>query len=595
MKFLIPLIITLYSFSAVMAQKHDFNWIVGFNDILPADSMYGPAILSFDTQDGNPSIVYSSNFINKTAYFSSMISNKEGEFRYHFDGKTVESRFHKHVGKYEDICPYSYCYGAPQVSLMLPDYMNDSIYSLFTGAWETIGDPRPGVYEVYAFFYNLRNVLIEENRESIRLARNEVFLNDSTIVGGLAACKHANGRDWWILIPRFQSKQFYTILYSGNKIQKIFLQNIDRFTDNSVGWAYFSPDGNYYAFGSKYLDNWDTNGRVEFYHFDRCTGLLSNRQAETFPDFSDGRGSGGCFSPDSRYLYTSNDDFIYQYSIEKGRLSKPSNIARSDGVITRVTDSFHLEPKFGEMQTGPDGRIYILYSMRDSRFYHTIEKPNMAPGKSDFRIRKIRLFTVIWAMPIFPHFRLGPIDGSECDSLGIDNVPWAWWRYDQDTGRYRCFEFVDLSAYIPSESAPEWYWDLGDGTQSRDPSPVHCFQKDGVYEVCLIVKNKYGADTLCRTLRVGTTSTDNHGKVLIRTELFPNPAADHFVLNVHDYLPESMYLHLVNSQGQTVLRHRVYQGSNVIELQDLTPGLYSVLIYERGVLMKTEKLAVVRE
>jgi hypothetical protein len=56
-----------------------------------------------------------------------------------------------------------------------------------------------------------------------------------------------------------------------------------------------------------------------------------------------------------------------------------------------------------------------------------------------------------------------------------------------------------------------------------------------------------------------------------------------------------MYLHLVNSQGQTVLRHRVYQGSNVIELQDLKSGLYSVLIYERGVLMKTEKLAVVRE
>ncbi len=191
---------------------HDFNWVVGFNDILPTDSMYGPAILNFDTQDGNPSIGYSSKFINKTAYFSSMISNKNGKFRYHFDGKTVESRFHKHVGKYEDICPYSYCYGSPQISLMLPDYTNDSIYSLFTGAWDVIGDPRPGVNEVYAFFYNLRNVVIEENGESIRLARNEVFLNDSTIVGALAACKHANGRDWWILIPRFQSKQFYTIL-----------------------------------------------------------------------------------------------------------------------------------------------------------------------------------------------------------------------------------------------------------------------------------------------------------------------------------------------------------------------------------------------
>jgi hypothetical protein len=243
-------------------------------------------------------------------------------------------------------------------------------------------------------------------------------------------------------------------------------------------------------------------------------------------------------------------------------------------------------------KNGPDGRLYSGTGYGQP-YLHVIEKPNLRGLNCIPRRMGIPLQTRNNSTPNFPHFRLGPIDGSACDSLGIDNVPWAWWRYDQDTGRYRCFEFVDLSAYIPSESAPEWYWDLGDGTQSRDTSPVHCFQKDGVYEVCLIVKNKYGADTLCRTLRVGTTSTDDHGKAVISTELFPNPAADHFVLNVHDYLPESMYLHLKNAQGQTVHRERVYQGSNVIDLQDLTPGLYSALIYERGVLMKAEKLVVV--
>ncbi|MBK9270386.1 MAG: T9SS type A sorting domain-containing protein [Saprospiraceae bacterium] len=594
MKFVISVIFVLYFASGALAQKHDFNWVVGFNDILPIDSIYGPAILSFDTQDGNPSLTYSSKFINNTAYFSAMISNKAGEFRYHFDGKTVQNRFHKYVGRYEDICPFSYCDGSPQMSLMLPDYLNDSSYSLFTGLWNTIGDPRPGVNEVYAYFYNLRNVLIEENSTSMRLTKNEIFLNDTTTVGMLAACKHANGRDWWILIPRFQSNQFYTILFSENKIQNIFIQNMERFTDNSGGWAFFSPDGKYYAMTTRIYDNWDDHGRVEFYHFDRCTGLLSNRQSDVFPDYSYGRGSGGCFSPNSKYLYTTIDDFVYQYSILDGKMGNRQIIGTTDGVISHVTDSFHLEAKMGEMLAGPDGKIYIHFAMRPSRFYHTIEKPNLAPEKSDFNLRKIRLFTVIWSMPLFPHFRLGPIDGSDCDTLGIDNVPWAWWRYDQDTARYRCFEFVDLSGYLTEESEPEWYWDLGDGTQSRDTSPIHCFEKDGIYEVCLIVNNKYGADTLCRTLNVGTSATNDEGKIEIKTDIFPNPASDHFVLNVHDYLPESMYLHLINSQGQTVLRERVFQGSNVIDTELLPTGIFLVNLFERGVLLKSEKIVVVK-
>ncbi|MBK7233635.1 MAG: T9SS type A sorting domain-containing protein [Saprospiraceae bacterium] len=191
-----------------------------------------------------------------------------------------------------------------------------------------------------------------------------------------------------------------------------------------------------------------------------------------------------------------------------------------------------------------------------------------------------------------PNFRLGPVDGSSCDTLGIDNIPWAWWRYDQDTSRYRCFEFVDLSGYLTEESEPEWYWDLGDGTQSRDTSPIHCFEKDGVYEVCLIVKNKYGSDTLCRTLNVGTSATNDEGKIEIKSDIFPNPASDHFVLNVYDYLPESMYLYLINAQGQTIRRERVFQGSNVIDIEQLPAGVYSVVIYERGAVVKTEKIVV---
>jgi hypothetical protein len=80
-----------------------------------------------------------------------------------------------------------------------------------------------------------------------------------------------------------------------------------------------------------------------------------------------------------------------------------------------------------------------------------------------------------------------------------------------------------------------------------------------------------------------------------RISLIPNPATDHFVLNLHDYIPERMYLHLMNAQGQTVHTQRLYQGSNVIDTHALPPGLYSALIYERGILVKAEKLVVMGE
>ncbi|MBK7699704.1 MAG: hypothetical protein IPJ39_13695 [Saprospiraceae bacterium] len=32
-------------------------------------------------------------------------------------------------------------------------------------------------------------------------------------------------------------------------------------------------------------------------------------------------------------------------------------------------------------------------------------------------------------IPNFPHYRLGPLDGSPCDTLGLDNNPIAKYRY----------------------------------------------------------------------------------------------------------------------------------------------------------------------
>ncbi len=44
-----------------------------------------------------------------------------------------------------------------------------------------------------------------------------------------------------------------------------------------------------------------------------------------------------------------------------------------------------------------------------------------------------------------------------------------------------------------------YYWDFGDGNISIDENPEHCYQTEGLYDVCLTIEDNYGCDsTLCK-------------------------------------------------------------------------------------------------
>ncbi len=49
-----------------------------------------------------------------------------------------------------------------------------------------------------------------------------------------------------------------------------------------------------------------------------------------------------------------------------------------------------------------------------------------------------------------------------------------------------------------------WIWDFGDGTTSVQPDPIHYYQNEGIYEVCLNVSDSTGAfnDTHCELIEI---------------------------------------------------------------------------------------------
>lgn len=133
--------------------------------------------------------------------------------------------------------------------------------------------------------------------------------------------------------------------------------------------------------------------------------------------------------------------------------------------------------------------------------------------------------------------------------------------------------FYDLSYYEPAS----WQWSFGDGTFSQDTSPIHQYAQAGVYDVCLIVANANGADTLCRTVYIGVTGTPAAAaKEVFAVNVFPNPASEQLRLETLAPLPDQTVILLFDLLGRRVMTIPAPVGARSLALSvgALPPGMY---------------------
>lgn len=328
--------------------------------------------------------------------------------------------------------------------------------------------------------------------------------------------------------------------------------------DDFVGSVDFSPDGKFYArvegdYGLVLMD------------FDRCSGRLSNPITLDFPN-DDPYFTAIGFSPNSQYLYLTTRYNVWQFDLED------KDIQESLILAGQVPEELHGMPGTSSLylqQIGPDSKIYVAGPLSHD-YLSTIDNPSATGAACDFRPYSIELpkpFSNYGGLPNHPHFRLGPIDGSVCDTLGIDNVPVAYFRYDTSQTDPLHIDFRDLSYFEPAA----WLWDFGDDTESGERHPEHMYTTPGVYEVCLQVENVNGSDTFCRTLDLMTTAVGEFTPVP-EIVVYPNPAFETIHLQGLPPTPGSLHFHLLDVQGRTV-QGGILTGD--IRLGDeIRPGLY---------------------
>ena len=570
------------------AQKHDFIWMFGNSGGVEPNV----GVTTLDFREGNP-LILPDHKSKKSFYITSnMYSDDSGRLLYYSNGYSIYNRNDKVVKFGSNLTKINVFEGQAtnQGALFIPDpaephrcyYICDSIASFFNSSFG-----RSLFNTAKVKYVHLDDRLAAGAGDGIGAG----YLlpgqqNDSLEAGHLRACRHANGRDWWILKKKQYSNEWLFWLLDPSGIHYHHSDTaFGNYPVGSVCDSHFSLDGNHFL--SMSCPQRDTIVSYYLADFDRCVGRFRNIRVFHSIDFKFSASGAAIFSPDSKYIYMSQDGI----SMEQTELGPNVFTDRVflDSIRRNPADHLYYHT-FWSGQSGPDGRLYLNTFTLNTSLLHRIRHPNKEGSACGLDIAGMDIqCQVDRCMPTFPNYRLGPVEDSDCDSLGIDPLPWCWWRHDQDSSDHLLFEFTDASAY----EVNRWLWDFGDGHQSTEPNPVHQFDSNGVYRVCLIVNNRHGADTLCRTLHIGTLSTDEyaeHSQVNLQT--FPQPAHSDLIVNVLDYIPQKMSCTLLDIQGQALLHQRLFGGSNVLNVRSVPAGMYLLKISEINRRDRFEKILI---
>ncbi|MBK8296842.1 MAG: hypothetical protein IPK91_06100 [Saprospiraceae bacterium] len=572
------------------AQKHDFKWLLGYSFAdNPLDTGFGSSFIDFDTPSGNPLLYESKYKLIDFQISSANICDSKGVYQFACNGGFVEGPNDKLMENSDNLSE-GLMYpllgtSSSQAILILPNPISTNQYFLFHKDLTYIDNYGLANSELYYSLIDMN----KNNGNGKMVVRKQSLLKDTLDDACLTAVRHANGRDWWVIASEDTKISYYIYLVTSNQVKLIRKQEFAGFKSSGEGGqSTFSNDGNYFVSSS--VNHLFGHCNVFLSKFDRCIGQIVDSKLIKIYSW-DGYYSGCSFSPDNKYLYVSTHDSLYQIEFKNDLSFSKNTVGYYDGFKERLTPNWVMATQFGMMQLAPDGKIYNSGVGSTVKSIHVVNKPNKYGEECNFLQHSVNSATFKSCLPNFPNYRLGPIDGSLCDSLGIDNIPWSYWRYDQDTVDYLNFEFTDLSAY----NVEDWFWDFGDissgdKNKSNSVNPIHKFSSNGVYNVCLTVKNKFGYNTMCRTINIGNVVKTKEKTFIPDIQFWPNPCKDYFVVNVADYNPEKMILHLFDNQGKQLISQRLYQGSNIFNAEFLNLGEYHILIHENGKELRTEKL-----
>jgi len=568
---IIYIILSLGNLHNTDAQaRNDYNWILGFPPNI-SDKYFGGVKIDFN--HNLPLVQYFNT--NCDAFYPAVLNSATGRLLFYSNGCSIFNSNHEimqggdtiaYGGIWDSYCPYV-GYPGTQNHLLLP-WPGDTTKAilLYLKSNDNI--------TTYILLYAI--IQIDNENPLGVVSQKDQFLVEPGTTALLTATKHANGRDWWIILPENRTNRFFTFLLSPTGVKLVSTQSIGEAWGEREGssQAIFTPDG------TKYIRFNPWKG-LDIFNFDRCTGMLSNPNESGPLSFPIREASGIAASLDSRYLYASNVTMLYQYDLAATNIFATQYlIDEYDGYL----DPFAVD--FYQMALAPDGKIYV-FSTNGNKSIGVIHNPKSKGALCNFTQHNFELPAYIEFGSInLPYYRLGPKDGSSCDTLGLNNIPIAYFTYQTDTLDPLNVAVTDLSYFNPVEYA----WSFGDNTGStlKDPAE-HLYSNTGIYNVCLTVKNEYGENTFCRLIALDTTVSTDENPFARSILVSPNPFKDEIAVENQSDL-RGLKLTLISNLGSIVFESEVFDNHYNTDLSAYFAGIYFYMITQDGTLIKSGKL-----
>lgn len=408
--YLYILFIPLAAHFDATAQKEDFTWLLGGS--LSSDSVFKTCLFDFSHDSLKINYLYKNLPFDFT---NTLISDSSGRLLCYSNGDNLYNKNYEVIENGDDFYKggnqiQGYPFSQSYLLLPLPSNVNWVIH--------LYGEPK--IVHLLAAYIKFRYAIVDMNLNGGLgkvITRDIKVGTDTPTIGQITAVRHGNGRDWWVLVPRYEGNVFCKFLLTPDGLKDNGVQ-VQPATSNGLGQVVFSPDGQWYG-----RFNWhgiipdSSFSTVDLYRFDRCSGLLNDHISKTYSlNGLDGKPGGIAFSNSSRYLYVSRWDSIFQYDLQAPDIfASEVVVATYDG----FAGDYGLPTRFFTMLLAPDNKIYCSVSNYNSRYLHVIEHPDSAGLACQVRQHAVRLPVFNNnLLPNVPYYRLWAWKGSPCDTLG---------------------------------------------------------------------------------------------------------------------------------------------------------------------------------
>jgi hypothetical protein len=298
----------------------------------------------------------------------------------------------------------------PMGPLFLDDPSNPNGVYLLYGQHKSVSLPGISAALDIVFSY----AYLDEPSRSL-VSQNNQLPVDTTSLGDMQACRHANGRDWWIIKPkRFENQYLVGLLDpTGFHFEEVTIPGLTD-TVQANTFSQFSFEGDRFV---HYTTSRTRNFQV--FDFDRCNGTLSNLQVF---DVSDSLILGSlpffCLSPDGTKAYMKRPQ-VQNPPMQPGILQYDFN----SGAFTHFIPQQTAAPLLA-----PNGKVVIFETavlnsngMPIQTYLSEISNPNVLGEDCNVQLYKYPKDNYLaFAMNSnYANFKLGALEGSGCDTLGL--------------------------------------------------------------------------------------------------------------------------------------------------------------------------------